>query len=59
MSKHRQDLIEQVWRSSNLTWREAEKIIDDAIRVGMFMSYQEAAQMGINEAEIYGSARIA
>lgn len=27
-------LIEEVWRASNLSWRQAERIIADAIEIG-------------------------
>jgi hypothetical protein len=41
MNKRRRELIEQIWRSSNLTVQEAEKIVDDAIRLGQFMGWEQ------------------
>lgn len=41
MKKKRKVLVTRVWRASNLTWQEAEKIVDDAIRLGKFMAWEK------------------
>ena len=41
MKKRRRKLVEQLWRSSNLTWQEAEQLIDDAIRLGKFTAWEK------------------
>jgi nucleoid DNA-binding protein len=38
----KRELIEEVWRNSNLTWQQAEKIINDAIEMGKVDGYREA-----------------
>jgi hypothetical protein len=30
----KRELVEEVWRASNLTWREADRIISEAMTLG-------------------------
>lgn len=41
MKKRRKVLVTRVWRSSNLTWQEAEQLVDDAIRLGQFLAWEK------------------
>jgi hypothetical protein len=51
VNKKRRVLVERVWRASNLTWQEAERLVDDAIRLGKFIGYQEQPEQHGNNGD--------